>query len=137
MEFVQNNLLLVIAAVASGLMLLWSFVGERISGISQVNTQEAVSLINHEDALVLDVREDSEWTVGHIPDARHIPLGKLSGRVAELEKFKDKPIVINCRSGHRSNRACAMLKKSGFERVHNLAGGIIAWEKSNLPITRK
>lgn len=136
MEFAQNNLLLVIAAVASGAMLLWSLLGSRVSGINQVNTLDATRLINN-DALVLDVREDNEWTVGHIPNARHIPLGKLSARVSELEKFKDKAIVVNCRSGHRSARACAMLKKSGFENVHNLAGGIIAWEQASLPITKK
>lgn len=136
MEFIQDNLLLVIAAAASGAMLLWSFVGERASGINQLNTLEATRLIN-DDALVLDVREDNEWSAGHIPNARHIPLGKLSGRLSELDKFKGKPIVVSCRSGHRSGRACAMLKKSGFEHVHNLAGGMIAWEKASLPITRK
>jgi rhodanese-related sulfurtransferase len=136
MEFIQENLLLVIAAAASGAMLLWSFLGDRVSGINQLGTLEATRLIN-EDALVLDVREDKEWAAGHIPNARHIPLGALSSRLNELEKFKGKPIVVNCRSGHRSNRACAMLKKSGFENVHNLAGGIIAWEKASLPITTK
>jgi rhodanese-related sulfurtransferase len=136
MEFVQDNLLLVIAAAASGAMLLWSFLGDRVSGINQLGTLEATRLIN-EDALVLDVREDKEWASGHIPNAKHIPLGKLAGRLSELEKFKGKPIVVSCRSGHRSGRACAMLKKSGFENVHNLAGGIIAWEKANLPITHK
>lgn len=136
MEFVQNNLLLVIAAVASGTMLLWSFLGNRVAGISEVDTLEATRLINN-DALVLDVREDSEWKIGHIPEAKHIPLGKLSGRVSELEKFKDKAIVISCRSGHRSARACSILKKSGFDNVHNLAGGIIAWERANLPISKK
>jgi rhodanese-related sulfurtransferase len=136
MEFIQNNLLLVIAAAASGAMLLWSFLGNRISGVSQLSTLEATRLIN-DDALVLDVREDSEWAAGHIPGARHIPLGRLSGKIAELEKLKDKTIVISCRSGHRSARACAMLKKAGFENVHNLAGGIIAWEQANLPVTKK
>ena len=136
MEFIQDNLLLVIAAAASGAMLLWSIMSDRVSGISQLGTLEATRLIN-EDALVLDVREDKEWTAGHIPNARHIPLGALSSRLGELEKFKSKPIVVSCRSGHRSGRACAMLKKSGFENVHNLAGGIIAWEKASLPITTK
>ena len=136
MAFVQENILLVITAAVSGLMLLWSFFGSRVTGINQVNTLEATRLINDE-ALVLDVREDSEWAVGHIPDARHIPLGKLTTRMGELEKFKTRPIVVNCRSGHRSNRACALLKKAGFENVHNLSGGIIAWEQASLPITKK
>lgn len=136
MDFLQENLLLVIAAVASGAMLLWSFLSDRVSGISQLGTLEATRLIN-DDALVLDVREDKEWAAGHIPNAKHIPLGQLSSRMNELEKYKGKPVVISCRSGHRSARACATLKKSGFENVHNLSGGIIAWEKANLPITTK
>lgn len=136
MQFVQDNLLLVIAAVASGTMLLWSFLGNRVSGINQVNTLEATRLFN-DDALMLDVREDNEWAVGHIPNARHIRLGQLAEQLAQLEKFKDKPIVVYCRSGHRSARACAMLKKSGFGNASNLAGGIVAWEQANLPITNK
>ena len=136
MEFVQNNLLLVIAAVGSGAMLLWSFFGNRVSGINEVNTMEATRLMN-DDALLLDVREDNEWAVGRLPNARHIRLGELSNRLSELEKFKDKPVVVYCRSGNRSARACALLKKSGFTNPNNLAGGIMAWEQANLPITRK
>ena len=136
MEFVQDNLLLVIAAGASGAMLLWSFFGNRVSGISEVNTMEATRLMN-EEALLLDVRDDNEWAAGRLPNARHIRLAELSKRLSELEKYKDKPIVVYCRSGHRSARACALLKKSGFANPNNLAGGIMAWEQANLPITRK
>ena len=136
MEFVQNNLLLVITAVASGAMLLWSFLGGRVGGVNQVNTMEATRLMN-EGALMLDVREDNEWAVGHIPNAKHIRVGQLSGQLGELGKFKDKPIVAYCRSGNRSARACAMLKKAGFDNTYNLAGGIMAWEQANLPVTRK
>jgi rhodanese-related sulfurtransferase len=136
MEFVQNNLLLVITAVASGAMLLWSFFGSRVSGISQIDTLEATRLMN-EEALMLDVREDNEWAVGRIPNAKHIRLGQLADQLPQLEKFKDKPIVVYCRSGNRSARACVMLKKAGFTHASNLAGGITAWEQANLPITRK
>lgn len=136
MEFIQDNLLLVIAAVASGAMLLWSFLGGKVSGINQINTLEATRLFN-DDALMLDVREDNEWAVGHIPNARHIRLGQLADQLSQLEKYKDKPIVAYCRSGHRSARACATLKKAGFTNVNNLAGGIIAWEQANLPVTSK
>jgi rhodanese-related sulfurtransferase len=135
-EFVQNNLMLVGVAVVSGGMLLWQSFGNKLSGVSQVGTTEATRLIN-DDALVLDVREDKEWAEGHIPNAKHIPLGQLSTRISELDKYKDKPIVVSCRSGHRSATACRTLKKSGFEQAHNLAGGIIAWEHANLPVTKK
>lgn len=136
MEFVQDNLLLVIAAGASGAMLLWSFFGNRVSGISEVNTMEATRLMN-EEALLLDVRDDNEWATGRLPNARHIRLAELSNRLSELEKYKDKPIVVYCRSGHRSARACALLKKSGFANPNNLVGGIMAWQQANLPVTRK
>jgi rhodanese-related sulfurtransferase len=136
LEFVQNNLMLVGVAVVSGGMLLWQSFGNRLSGVSQVGTTEATRLIN-DDALVLDVREDKEWAEGHIPNAKHIPLGQLSKRISELDKYKDKPIVVSCRSGHRSATACRTLKKDGFEQTHNLMGGIIAWENANLPVTKK
>jgi len=134
-HFIQNNLLLVGLAIVSGAMLLWSFIGGKVSGVTQVNTLEATRLIN-QDALVLDVREDKEFTAGHIPKARHIPVGALATRISELEKFKTKPIVVNCRSGQRSARACGILKKHGFENAVNLAGGIVAWEAANLPMEK-
>lgn len=136
LEFLQNNLMLVGVAVTSGGMLLWQSFGSRLSGLNQIGTAEATRLINN-DALVLDVREDKEWAEGHIPNSRHIPMAQLSKRLGELEKFKDKPIVVSCRSGHRSATICRTLKKSGFDNVHNLAGGIIAWEQAGLPVTRK
>jgi len=128
--------MLVALAVVSGAMLAWSFIGGRISGVEQADTLKATRLYN-DDALVLDVREDKEYAAGHIPKAKHIPLGQLSGRIKELEKFKAKPILVTCRSGHRSARACGMLKKAGFETVYNQAGGMIAWERANLPVTTK
>ena len=136
LEFVQHNLMLVGVAAASGSMLLWQTFGDRLSGLNQVSTAEATRLMN-DDALMLDVREDKEWAEGHIPNARHIPMAQLSRRLSELDKLKDKPIVVSCRSGHRSASVCRTLKKNGFQNVHNLAGGILAWEQAGLPVTRK
>lgn len=135
-QFLQDNWMLVALAVVSGAMLTWSFVNGRLSGVEQADTLKATRLFN-DDALVLDVREDKEYAAGHIPKAKHIPLGQLASRLQELEKFKGKPILVTCRSGHRSARACGMLKKAGFETVFNQAGGIIAWERANLPVTTK
>jgi rhodanese-related sulfurtransferase len=135
MQFIQDNLMLVGLAAVTGAMLLWSFVGGKLSGVNGVDTLEATRLIN-QDALVLDVREDKEFDTGHIPKARHIPLGKLKERIAELEKFKTKAIVVNCRSGQRSAQACGILKKQGYENVVNLSGGIMAWESANLPMEK-
>jgi rhodanese-related sulfurtransferase len=135
-QFLQDNWMLVSLTVVSGAMLLWSFIGSRLSGVEQADTLKATRLFN-DDALVLDVREDKEYAAGHIPKAKHIPLGKLAGRLNELESYKAKPVLVTCRSGNRSARACAMLKKAGFETVYNQAGGILAWERANLPVTQK
>jgi rhodanese-related sulfurtransferase len=134
-QFMQQNWMLVALAGISGIMLVWSFIGSKISGIEQADTLKATRLFN-DDALVIDVREEKEFATGHIPKARHIPLGQLSSRLQELDKFKSKPILVTCRSGQRSARACGMLKKAGFETVYNQAGGIIAWERANLPVTK-
>ena len=136
MQFLQDNWMLATLAVVSGVMLIWSFVGGKLSGIEQADTLKATRLYN-DDALVLDVREDKEYATGHIPKAKHIPLGQLPSRLQELDKFKSKPILVTCRSGQRSARACGILKKAGFENVYNLAGGIVAWERANLPVTQK
>jgi rhodanese-related sulfurtransferase len=136
MQFLQTNWMLIAIAAVSGAMLIWSFIGGKLSGIDEADTLKATRLYN-DDALVLDVREDKEYAAGHIPKAKHIPLGQLDKRIKELDKFKSKPILVTCRSGQRSARACGMLKKAGFETVYNQAGGIIAWERANLPVTKQ
>ena len=134
MEFVQENIMWVMAAVISGGMLLFTFLRPGGKGIS---VTEATLLINREDAVVVDVRETSEWSSGHIPNARHIALGQLTQRIGELEKVKSKPVIVCCASGNRSSTACGSLKKAGFEKVFNLSGGIRAWSDAGLPITAK
>jgi rhodanese-related sulfurtransferase len=136
-DFILDNIWLVLAAVVSGVWIILPTLRDRFSGVMQAGTLEATQLINHEDAVVLDVREDSELAGGRIPGARHIPLGQLGNRVSELNKFKGKPIVVNCRSGHRSATACRILRKQGFDKVYNLKGGIASWEQAGLPIEKK
>ncbi|MFZ5502441.1 MAG: rhodanese-like domain-containing protein [Pseudomonadota bacterium] len=136
MQFVTDNYLPMLIALFSGVMLLWSFFGNRLRGVKEIDTRGALQLINHKDALVLDVRELSEYEAGHVLNAKHIPLGKLNGRVAELEKYREQPVVVMCRSGSRSPAACAMLGKRGFAQVYNLAGGLAAWRKGNLPVEK-
>lgn len=117
-------------------MLLWSLFGNRFRGIKEVDTLAALQLINHKNALVLDVRETNEFESGHILNSRLIPLGKLKERIGELEKYKDRPIVLVCRSGNRSDSASSSLGKQGFSQVYTLAGGILAWQKAKLPLVK-
>ena len=136
MQYLQNNFMMVLIAVSSGMMLLWSFFGNRLRGIKDVDNPAALQLINHKNALVLDVREESEFKSGHIRGAKLIPLAKLKDRIGELERFREKPIVVVCRSGHRSTSACALLGKLEFGQAYNLSGGMMAWQKADLPVEK-
>ncbi|MGV0974417.1 MAG: rhodanese-like domain-containing protein [Azonexus sp.] len=135
MDFINQNIMLISLVVASGGALLWQMFGGG-GGANAVNPGEATLLINREDAHVVDVREAEEFANGHLPDARHIPLSKLSDRISEIEKFKDKPVIVCCASGMRSSRACGQLGKLGFNNVHNLAGGIDAWIGAGYPVKK-
>jgi rhodanese-related sulfurtransferase len=135
-SFLQNNIFLIVAAVASGGMLLWPLITG--SSRKEIDTLVAVQLINYKDALVLDVREGSEYDSGHVPNAKHIPADKLEQRIQELEKFKSKPVILIHRSGvNTTGKAGSILRKQGFAHVHDLAGGIESWGRANLPIVKK
>lgn len=136
MQFIWDNIWVFLAACFSGAMLMWPLVGGRLSGVKEVGIAEALQLINHKNALVLDVREENEFKTGHILNSRLIPLGKLKERIGELERYREQPIVVVCRSGQRTNAACVLLGKQGFSLVYNLAGGILAWQKANLPLEK-
>jgi len=136
-EFATNNLLLVAALAVIAALIIKTEIGLKLSNIKQLNVNEAVRLMNDDNVVILDVREGSEYSSGHIRDAIHIPISSLVKRLNELEKYKNKPILAYCRSGSRSNGACNTLSKQGFESVSNLAGGIMSWTSANLPITKK
>ena len=93
MEFVQQNMMWVALALVSGGMLVWPLVAG--GGVERLTPAQATLLMNREDALVLDVRETGEWTSGHIPGARHITLAQLEKRMSEIEKFKDRPVIMD------------------------------------------
>jgi rhodanese-related sulfurtransferase len=135
-QFISNNLLPISIAFLSGAMLLWSFFGNRIRGIKEVDSIAALQLINHKNAMVLDVREEDEYKAGHVLNSTLIPLGKLKQRIGELEKYRDRAIVVVCRNGVRSATACGTLGKQGFTQAYNLAGGVNAWQKAKLPLEK-
>lgn len=137
LQFASEHFYLSIAFVVLLGMLGYSFIAPRFRSFGSTHTAEAVRLINHENAVVLDVREENEFYNGHIVNSIHIPLGFLKDRLKEVEKYKDKPIIVSCRSGQRSATACTLLKKNGFAKVFNLSGGVTAWQSDNLPLVKK
>ena len=135
-EFSTNHAVLVIIFIAISAALTWNLFFDPANK-DAVSPVEATAMLNHENAVVLDTRSMTEFKTGHIVGAINIPLNNLSKQLKPLEKHKGQPIIAVCRSGSRSAMACKTLKKAGFENVHNLKGGIMAWESASLPVKRK
>ena len=132
MKFVMDNIFLVAVAVVSGAMLVLPLL-RRGAGGPSVNTLEATQLINRQDALVVDVREQAEFAASHILNSRGLPLSQLETRLGDIEKFKDKPVIVYCATDNRSGAAVATLKKRGFSNAVILSGGFAAWQQAGLP----
>lgn len=116
---------------------LLAYVGwQQFNPPAGVAVAEAQAMVQ-QGALLLDVREVSEFAEGHAPNARLIPLGELGGRLAEIAAYKDKPVAVICRSGRRSAKAVKLLQDAGYTKVSNVSGGITAWQKAGLPVLTK
>ncbi len=137
MKFVIENWYLVVAMVVSGAYLLWPQMQKLLGASVEVGTLEAVQLINQKNAVILDVREAVEYAAGRIANAKQIPLSQLASKLKELEKFKQKPVIVACRAGMRSGGACKLLKQNEFTQVYQLKGGLTAWQQANLPLEKQ
>jgi rhodanese-related sulfurtransferase len=135
-EFLQHNLLWAALAVASGLWLLVDFIRQQ-NDKTLLSPLNATLLINREDAVLVDVRPQGEFDQSHLPNAHSLPFADLERRSAELNKFRERPLILYCSSGSRAAAAIAALKKAGFPRLYNLRGGFFEWEKAGQPVSRK
>lgn len=135
-EFVSNHIILVASFFVVLGMLIFTEINRATRGFKDISPIEATRLLNHDNTLMLDIRPIGERREGAIINDKHIPTGELLDRLPELEKYKNAHVIAYCRSGNRSVAACSILKKNGFESVHNLGGGILAWQSANLPVTK-
>ncbi len=136
MDFVIKNWALFLALAVILAMLVTGPLMQLVHGIKSIGPMQAVQLVNREGGLFLDVCQPEEFKAGHIPNARNVPLSALPEQLKQLEKFKDKPVVISCRSGNRSVKGAVILRKHGFQTVYSLAGGLIGWQRENLPVEK-
>jgi rhodanese-related sulfurtransferase len=134
-EFTSNHPLLMAAFAAIVFMLVAGELRQRLSGVNEVGPAEATRMLNHDNAVIVDMREDKDYREGHIVNAVHTPASN-SDAVQKLEKFRDRPVIVYCRSGHTSAGFCRKLSKQGFASVYNLAGGVLGWQKAGLPLNR-
>ena len=133
-DFLKQNILLIALVATSGGMLLWPLIFR--SGAKSVSAAEATMLINREEAVVLDVRSAAEFADGHIPGAINVPAERVADKLAELESYRSKPVIVTCQSGVRAGGACSKLKKGGFERLYELSGGVGSWKQAGLPVKK-
>jgi rhodanese-related sulfurtransferase len=132
-EFVGNHPVL----VGTFALLLALFIrNETRRGGQTVSAQALVEMVNKENALVLDVRDKKEFDAGHIVNAINIPQASLADRLDELNKYKERPVVVACRMGQHSGTAGTLLRKNGFTNVRRLTGGIAEWRNQNLPVVK-
>lgn len=133
--FIQHHPVLSVAFVVVLLaLMILEFIKLR-RGTQEITPQQAIFLINHENAAVVDVRSLDVFITGHIVDAISLPLSELETKQKKLEKFKSKPIVIVCATGIESSTAAAMLIKHGFD-ARVLAGGLRRWKEADLPLIK-
>lgn len=126
---VQVGILAVVALVVYLLVATSSGAGGGLA--SNISVDEAYAMYQ-DGAFVLDVREPSEWDEFHAPNTTLIPLGELASRVGELPR--DRPIVVVCRSGNRSQEGRDILLAAGFTNVTSMDGGLKTWQAAGYPI---
>ncbi|MEM7206638.1 MAG: rhodanese-like domain-containing protein [Pseudomonadota bacterium] len=137
MEFFGNHPFLFAAlGMVMGMIFYTEFQRAAAAG-TNLSVGDATRMQNDDDALFLDVRDNAAFKTGHLIDAKNIPIKSLAGKVSELSKYKDKPLIVYCDNGIQSGKACSTLKKEGFNKLYSLKGGIAAWEKENLPVVTK
>ncbi|HMQ52938.1 MAG TPA: rhodanese-like domain-containing protein [Anaerolineae bacterium] len=100
----------------------------------EIDVTTAAALQQNSEVLMLDVREEWEYAEGHIPAITHIPMGEIPNRLSEIPK--DKTLIVTCRSGNRSGQITEFLRQNGYDKVHNMQGGIIAWQQAGLEVER-
>ncbi len=97
-----------------------------------ISPNEAATMRVTNKAVIVDVRENDDWNEHHIHGAIQIPLSQLNARLAELEPYKNRPVITQCQAGLRSAQAQLILKAAGFSKVYLMNGGIQAWHEQGL-----
>lgn len=100
----------------------------------EVDVHKVATIKEREDVYLLDVREQWEYDEGHIPGVTLLPMGEVPNRLDEIPI--DKEVIVTCRSGNRSGQVTDFLRQNGFDNVHNMQGGIVAWEQAGYEVLR-
>lgn len=133
MQFLISNILWFIIMIAAAIALLWPYITKRRFG-PQVSINDAVELINKQNALVIDVRKSVDFKSGHIARAVNCPADVIQGRLNEFTK--DRPIVLVDETGSSARTVSVLMRGVGFQKVSVLDGGLQAWKSEKLPLVK-
>lgn len=135
--FFQNHPVLSIAWVGTLIAAIGMTIGMRFSKVQPITRIEAISLINKEDAVFVDLRSNADFRNGHIAHAINLlPAEIKKGSLGTLEKHKQKMVIVVCATGMTSQSSANELIKQGFERVSTLKEGLAGWNGENLPLVK-
>lgn len=134
-EFIGHHPYLAAGAVIAALAVIAVEIKERMQKFAALSAAQAVRLMN-QGALLIDLRPREAFDAGHIGEARNVPAAQLESQAESLKKWRDRTVITYCDSGVTGAGAARTLAKLGFTKVFNLDGGLNAWVKDNLPLTR-
>ena len=133
LEFLTQQWQLVGALLVCVLMLAFH---ESRRGGKTLSPNQLVALVNGQQAVVVDLRDNAEFRKGHIVDAINIPAPKVNERLGEFEAWREQPLILVCKLGQHSSAVGKQLTTKGFTQVYRLAGGITEWQSSQLPLVK-
>ena len=131
-QFVFLVVLLIMTACGGGAAETDTAVSDVDNLPDTIDVQTTAAVKELDNVLVLDVREQWEYDEGHIPGVTLIPMGEVADRLSEIPT--DKEVIVTCRSGNRSGQITDFLRQQGYDNVHNMSGGILAWQEAGLPV---
>lgn len=136
-EFASRHWELCLAFILILTLLIGLELRVKLSGLAQLSPNDAILLTNRDQAIILDIRDNAQFAKGHILGAVNIPGHELEQKIDQLEKAKDKTIIIVHSAGQPPGKTGVILQNNGFLNVKNLTGGINAWLNANLPLVKE
>ncbi len=132
-QFLIDNILLIGVIIVSAGGLIFQSLSQKRSGPS-VSPGDATTLINRKNAQIIDLRKPEEFKKGHIANSQNIPGDKIQNVLGQIDK--SRPVLLVDKMGSFSRTAARLLRGVGFAEVYILEGGLVEWQKNNLPLTK-
>ena len=136
MAFAGRHPYLSLALGGLTVAIVYNEIAGRLSGISRLGPAEVTALINHGNALLVDVRGASDFEKGHIAGSKNVQMTQFDPENKQLAPAKSLPVVMVCKVGQTASFAARRLRKAGFTDVAVLEGGIQAWQAADLPLVK-